>query len=129
MPSDLTTAAAAFETIRTRPGLVLGEATRVKVGGIRGVQFVVETADPDLEARRLVPVFETALGPISIASGRRLEQRLVDTVAGLFAVLVGGSVRRWESTRTAAAPMLDSIVFSSSVGSRTRLFAVELALA
>jgi hypothetical protein len=109
-PSDLASAAA-VETIRARPGLVVDGSTQIEVGGVEGVRFVVDAADPDIDAQVFVPVLEIAVGPISIASGRRLEIRLVDTEAGLLAVLLGGSVRRWDLARAEAAPILDSIRF------------------
>ncbi len=110
-PSDLTSAATARDTIRSREALVVGESIEVYVGGLPGVRFVVEAADPDIEAQRFVPVLEIALGPISIASGRRLEVRLIDTDSGLLAVLLGGSVRYWDAARTAAEQILASIEF------------------
>jgi hypothetical protein len=110
-PADLTSANTAAATIRARPGLVVEETTSIEVGGLRGVRLVVDAADTDIEAQVFVPVLEIALGAISIASGRRLELRLVDTADGLLAVLLGGSVRTWETARTAAEPILDSIRF------------------
>ena len=110
-PSDLQSAATAAATIRARTGLIVAEPTTIEVGGVAGTRIVVDAADPDLDAGLFVPVLEIALGPISIASGRRLELRLVDTPAGLLAVMLGGSVGRWESAISAAAPILDSIRF------------------
>ena len=40
-----------------------------------------------------------------------LEIRLVDTEAGLLAVLLGGSVRTWDEASAAAEPILSSIRF------------------
>jgi hypothetical protein len=110
-PSDLTSAAAAANTIRARTGLVVDGPTPIEVGGLHGIRLVVDAADPDIEAQVFVPVFEIDLGPISIASGRRLELRLVDTSAGLLAMLMGGSVRNWQRARIAAEPIVDSIRF------------------
>jgi hypothetical protein len=110
-PSDLMSAAAAADTIRARTGLVIDGPTAIEVGAVPGIRLVVDAAEPDIEARVFVPVFEIALGPISIASGRRLEMRLVQSEAGLLAVLLGGSVRRWDSSRSVAAPIMDSIRF------------------
>jgi hypothetical protein len=110
-PSDLTSAADAADTIRARTGLVVDGPTAIEVGGLRAVRLVVDAADPDIEAQVFVPVLEIALGPVSIASGRRLELRLVETSAGLLAVLVGASVRTWDLARSAAEPILDSIRF------------------
>jgi hypothetical protein len=110
-PSDLATAATAADTIGARDGLVIAEATEVAVGGLTGVRLVVDAADPDIDAQAFVPVVEIALGRISIASGGRLELRLVEAEAGLLAVLLGGSVRRWDPAQAVAAPLLDSIGF------------------
>jgi len=81
------------------------------------VRVLVDAADPDVEAQVFVPVLEIALGPISIASGRRLELRLVDTAGGLLAVLLGASVRTWETARTATEPILASIRFGNDQSS------------
>lgn len=110
-PSDLTSAATAAETIGARGGLAIDGPAAIEVGGLSGVRFVVDAAHSDIDAQVFVPVFEIAMGPISIASGRRLELRLVDTAAGLLAVLLGGSVRSWEAARVAADPILGSIRF------------------
>ena len=110
-PSDLASAAMAADTIRARDGLVVDGPTAIEVGGAPGVRLVVDAADTDIDAQVFVPVLEIALGPISIASGRRLEIRLVDTEAGLLAVLIGGSVRTWDEASAAAEPILSSIRF------------------
>jgi hypothetical protein len=101
----------AADTIRARDGLVVDGPTAIEVGGAPGVRLVVDAADTDIDAQVFVPVLEIALGPISIASGRRLEIRLVDTEAGLLAVLIGGSVRTWDEASAAAEPILSSIRF------------------
>jgi len=96
------------------PGFfVVDGPTVIEVGGVRGVGLVVDAADPDIEAQVFVPVLEIALGPISIASGRRFELRLVDTADGLLAVVLGGSVRTWEGARIAAEPILASSRFDN----------------
>jgi hypothetical protein len=110
-PSDLTSTADAADTIGARSGLVVDGPTAIEAAGLPGIRLVVDAADREIEAQVFVPVFEIALGPISIASGRRLELRLVDTSAGLLAILIGGSVRNWDLARSAAEPILDSIRF------------------
>jgi hypothetical protein len=110
-PSDLGTADGAAETIEARSGLVLSELRGITLGGLPGTRFVVDAADPDLDAQRFVPVLSIPLGPISIASGRRLELRLIDLPSGLFGALVGGSVRDWAATIASAEPILASIAF------------------
>ena len=105
------TAAELGRAIEAREGVRVVSSSPVEVAGIAGRSLVVDAADPDIAANRFVPVFEVALGPISIASGRSLRVDLLDTPEGLLGVLVGGSVRRWEATIAAAEPVLASIRF------------------
>jgi len=81
---------------------------------IAGPKFIAEEIPmPFTMSQACLPVFEIALGPISIASGRRFELRLVDTADGLLAVVLGGSVRTWEGARIAAEPILASSRFDN----------------
>jgi len=96
---------------RRRRELFTGPKTSVEIDGAHGISIVVDAADPDLADGRFVPVFDIGLGPVSIAAGRRLALTLLDTPSGLLAVLIGGSARRWEAAREAAAPVIASIRF------------------
>lgn len=99
--------------LRGRTDLVAGPPDRVVVGGEPAVAIVVDAADPDLARNAFVPVLSVDAGPISIASGRRLEVILLDRPEGILAVLVGGSVRGWQAAREAAEPVLASIRFDA----------------
>jgi hypothetical protein len=82
----------------------------VALGGQEGIQLTVDTVDPpDTQPPIFRQVISVAAGPLSIASGRRLQLTFVDTGEGLIAVLVGGSIRRWDATLEAATPVLDSL--------------------
>ena len=54
-------------------------------------------------------VMELGAGELGIDPNRRLWVGLYDTGAGVLAVMVGGSVDRWEEAMTAAEPVLESI--------------------
>lgn len=108
-PSDATTVAAAVEGLQARDDLIVGEPEPVTMGGLPGTRVLLETTDPDIEAERFVQVLRVPAGPLSIASGRRLQVDFFDTADGLIAVLLGGSVREWQRTQEAADPVLRSI--------------------
>jgi hypothetical protein len=48
-------------------------------------------------------------GPLTIAPDRRLWVSFLDTDEGLLAVMVGGSVARWDEALAAAEPILESV--------------------
>lgn len=82
----------------------------VALGGNSGIQVTVDTVDPpDTQPPVFRQVVSVAAGPLSIASGRRLQLTFVDTDAGVLAVLVGGSIRNWDATLEAVTPVLDSL--------------------
>lgn len=82
----------------------------VVLGGRSGVQLTVDTVDPpDTQPPVFRQIVSVAAGPLSIASGRRLQLTFVDTDAGLLVVLVGGSIRSWDATLEAATPVLESL--------------------
>jgi hypothetical protein len=103
------TAADVLGQLRTRDGLQVGDATAIRIGGAPATRVVVDNADPDLHAQRFTEALSLEAGPLSIASGRRLQIDLVDTPDGLLAVLVGGSVRQWARTEQLAAPVVRSV--------------------
>jgi len=110
-PAGASSAADIAARIQGRAGVRSSGPTAIEIDGMAAHSLVVDAVDADLAANRFVPVLEIGLGPISIASGRRLRIDLVDTPAGPLAVLVGGSVRTWEAAITAAEPVLASIRF------------------
>ena len=108
---DAASAAEAAATIEGNPQLsVVSGPAPVSIGGFDGIQIVVDTADPpDTQPVVFRQVLSVAAGPLSIASGRRLQVTLIETHGGLVGVLVGGSIRRWDAAIEAAAPVLASV--------------------
>jgi hypothetical protein len=83
--------------IRNNAALSVGEPESVEVGGLEGTRVVVETTDPpEADPPVFHPILTVAAGPLSIASGRRLQVNLFDTPEGVLAILVGGSVAEWD---------------------------------
>lgn len=92
--------------------LEVSEPEQVTIGGSAFQQVVIDTVDPvDADPPIFRPVFNIAAGPLSIASGRRLQVSLMDTPDGVLAILVGGSIAEWEATLEAATPVVESIEF------------------
>jgi hypothetical protein len=48
-------------------------------------------------------------GALSISPGRRLWIAFFDTPDGLLAIMVGGSVAKWEEALAVAEPVLESV--------------------
>ena len=96
--------------IQANPQLSVSAPESAEIGGLDGTRVVVETTDPP---ETQPPVFRTVLvvaaGPLSIASGRRLQVNLFDTPNGLLAILVGGSIAEWDRALQASEPVLESV--------------------
>jgi hypothetical protein len=85
----------------------------VAIDGITGLRVTVETTDPaDTDPPVFHPVLTVTPGPLSIASGRRLEVTLLDMDGSVLAVLVGGSVAEWDRAREMSRPVLDSMTIA-----------------
>lgn len=110
-PAEGETAAQVADAIRSRTALTLVGTANVTVDGLAGTRLIVDNADADLQAQRFTPVLTLAAGPLSLGSGRRLRIDLFDTPEGVFAILVGGSVRLWEATIASADPVEMSVRF------------------
>ena len=97
-------AADAVPIIRENPGLtVLGESPSL-MSGLEGFAVEVENAaDGD------VPVLRVPAGPLAISPERRLWVSFFDTPNGVLAVMVGGSVARWDESLATAEPVLESV--------------------
>ena len=48
-------------------------------------------------------------GPLTIASGRRLQIDLVDVHMGVLAIMVGGSTAEWDRAIELSTPVLESV--------------------
>ena len=90
--------------IHENPGLtVLGDSPSL-ISGLEGFTVEVENAaDGD------APVLRVSAGPLAISPERRLWASFFDTPTGVLAVLVGGSVARWDETLAIAEPVLESV--------------------
>jgi hypothetical protein len=108
-PSDPQTAREAVASIRGRRGLVVRSTDTHRIGAASAIRIVIDNADPDLQAQHFTAALTLEAGPLSLASGRRLQIDLIDTSDGLLAILVGGSVRRWAATERVAEPVVRSV--------------------
>ena len=101
---EATTAEAAAAAVAANPALdVLGQDGS-RTGGLEGITIEVQNAG-DAHAR----VMTVPPGPLGIDPGRRLWIAFLDGPDGLLAVMVGGSVARWDEALAAAEPVLESI--------------------
>lgn len=101
----LTDAAAAVDTLRANPGLLVLEASPAVMAGRNGHGVTIDHAGTEAFS----PVLAVPPGPISILPGRRLWVGFFDTADGLLAIMVGGSVGRWAEAVTKAQPVLASV--------------------
>ena len=90
--------------LRTHPGLEVVESSESRIGGLTGVQVTVENAGTSH-----AEVIEVPPGALGIDSGRRLWIAFFETDDGLLAVMVGGSVARWDEALLIAEPVLESV--------------------
>jgi hypothetical protein len=102
----VTTADEAAQALRGHPSLALLDESESLMDGHRGVVLEVEHAGASAAN---VSVMMVPPGPLSIAPDRRLWVAFLDTDEGLLAVMVGGSVARWEEALSAAEPVLESV--------------------
>lgn len=107
------TAEEAVAEIAARDNLSVTEAVPIAIDGVTGLQVVVETTDPaDTDPPIFRPVMSVPPGPLSIASGRRLEVTLLDMDGSVLAVLVGGSIAEWDRALELSRPVLQSVTIA-----------------
>ncbi len=99
-----TSAADAVEILRVNPHLEVIETSGSRIGGLEGSQVTVENADQTHSH-----VLEVGPGGLGIDPGRRLWIAFFDTPDGLLAIMVGGSIERWDEALAAAEPVLESV--------------------
>jgi hypothetical protein len=102
----VTTAAHASDVLRGHPGVTVLGASDGQMSGHEG--FVVEVEHGGDSAAN-VSLMMVPPGPLSIAPERRLWVAFLDTDDGLLAVMVGGSVAKWDEALAAAEPVLESV--------------------
>ena len=96
----------AAAAVRGNPGLtVIGDSESL-MDGRSGIVVEVEHAGASTSDVRIMLV---PPGPLSIAPARRLWIAFFDTDDGVLAVMVGGSVARWEEALAAAEPILETV--------------------
>ena len=105
-PSD---AANAAEVLAENPDLTIVETSSSEIGGLEGSQLTIENAGDEP-----VNFMQLPTGRIALNEGRRHWVAFFDTDAGLLAIMVGGSIDRWDETLAAAEPVLESITFDPS---------------
>ena len=99
-----TTAAQAAEALRGNEAFEVFGDSEAKVGGMDGLVIEIENAGDAHATVMVVPP-----GPLGIDPGRRLWIAFLDTPDGLLAVMVGGSVAKWQEAMNAAEPVLESV--------------------
>lgn len=96
----------AAAAVRGNPGLtVIGDSAAL-MDGHAGIVVEVEHAGASATN---VGIMAVPPGPLSIAPERRLWIAFFDTDDGLLAVMVGGSVERWDEALAAAEPILETV--------------------
>jgi hypothetical protein len=99
--------------ILEKTDLRVSDPVPVAIDGITGLRVIVDTTDPaDTDPPVFHPVLTVTPGPLSIASGRRLEATLLDMDGSVLAVLVGGSVAEWDRALEMSRPVLDSMTIA-----------------
>jgi hypothetical protein len=104
--TPVTTAEDAVRTLKANDRLTIVESSSSQIGGLTGFQITVE--NPAGEAG-FTPVIRVTPGVLQIAPGRRLWCAFFDTPQGVLAILVGGSVEKWDEALAAAEPVLESV--------------------
>lgn len=99
----------AVDRLGTNPGVTVIETSVSRIGGLSGAQVTVENAG-DAHAE----ILDVPPGPLGIDPGRRLWIAFFETDDGLLAVMVGGSVERWDEALLTAEPVLESVRISAS---------------
>ena len=96
--------AAAVAALRANSALTVVESSESRIGGLAGEQVTVENV-----ATEHASVIDVLPGPFGIDPGRRLWLAFFDTDDGLLAIMVGGSVERWDEALETAEPVLESV--------------------
>lgn len=102
----ITSAEQAVSTLRSNTRLVVVESSAARIGGLTGFQVTVENP---AKAADLTPVVRVTPGVLQISPGRRLLCAFFDTPQGVLAIMVGGSVEKWDAALAAAEPVLQSV--------------------
>lgn len=99
-------AEAAVAALQGNASLTTVETDESLMDGRHGLLIVVENP---ASAAGDVAVLHVPPGPLGISPGRRLWIAFFDTPEGLLAIMIGGSVAKWEAALAAAEPVLESV--------------------
>jgi hypothetical protein len=99
-----TTAEAAGVSLAGNAAVRVVETDGSRIDGLDGSQITVENAGATHADLMSVPA-----GALGIDPGRRLWIAFFDTDDGLLAIMVGGSIERWDEALAAAEPVLESV--------------------
>lgn len=102
------TAAAAVETIKANPRLVVIGESGSKLGGLSG--FTVEV---DNTGATNAPVLRVSAGVLGFDPGRSLWISFLDSPDGVVAVIVGSTTPDRDRALRLAEPVLESVAFDS----------------
>jgi hypothetical protein len=105
-PAEVPNAAAAVVALEGNTRLKTVESSTSKIGGLDGYHITVENPADDFGD---VTVLVVGPGALGISPGRRLWCAFFDTPQGILAILVGGSVARWDEALEASEPVLESV--------------------
>ena len=100
-PADAADAAA---ILAANPNIEVVETSTSEMGGLEGSQITVENSGDEATEFMRLP-----RGVIAINPERRVWIAFFDTDQGLLAIMVGGSVERWDEALSTAEPVLDSV--------------------
>lgn len=103
VPAD---AAAAVELLRENPNVSVIESSESRMGGLTGYQVTIENPTT---ATDTASVMDVPPGTLGFDPGRRLWIAFFDTPDGLLAIMVGGSVAKWDDALLLAEPVLESV--------------------
>lgn len=96
----------ARQVLSENPGLTMADPRDLRIGGLEGQAFEIENT-----SGQHVGVMALGPGTLGIDAGRKLWIACLATPDGLVAVMVGGSVTKWDEALAAAKPILESIRF------------------
>jgi hypothetical protein len=105
-PAGVATAQAAATALQHNTRLTVVESSSSQIGGLTGYEVTVENPAGITGDAQVVHV---PPGALSISPGRRLWVAFFDTPDGLLAIMVGGSVAKWDQALAAAEPVLESV--------------------
>jgi hypothetical protein len=101
-----TTAQAAADAVQANPTLTILGSSAALIDGVSGIVVEIEnpaSADGDVQVLHVPP------GPLYISPSRRLWIAFLDRPEGLLAIMVGGSVAKWDAALRTAEPVLESV--------------------